>query len=305
MTTKFSEMLHAGFEQTFDVAQMLVDEDTQFQNIKIFDTPLNGRVMTLDNIVQITTKDEYTYSEMLSHVPICALLAAGKTVKRVLIVGGGDAAIAEEVLKHKGVERVDMAEIDPRVIELCREHFSDVNRAAFADERFNIHVGDAFEWLKRPESEGAYDVIIADRPDPVGPAEVLFADAFYERVAAALTPHGVAVFQTGVPFYQPKELAETGPQLAKAFSSSGVYLTVTTTYTGGHMALTWASNGFSLDKPEAAALAKAANALPTDYYSADMHVAAFALPPYMQRILKGDVRIPGEQVGESGKTLGG
>ena len=73
--------------------------------------------MTLDDIVQITTRDESAYAEMLTHLP---LLEHGK-VERVMIVGGGDLSIADEALKHKGVKEVVLVDIDGRVIELCRE----------------------------------------------------------------------------------------------------------------------------------------------------------------------------------------
>ncbi len=299
MTQKFTEVLHDGFAQSFEVTQMLVHEQTQFQDLKIFDTPLNGRVMALDNIVQISTKDESSYSEMLTHLPAFDLLAQGARLARVMIVGGGDGAVAEEALKHKGLEEVVMAEIDPRVVELCREHFADLNAPAFSDARFNVQIADAFEYLKAPKSKGAFDLIIADRPDPVGPAQVLFDDSFYDAVSAALTPTGVAVFQNGAPFYQPSELTDTMPQLRKAFKNCGVFYTVTPTYAGGPMALTWASNGSVLGQAKDEVLDglfKSA-AVTTDYYTPRLHNAAFRLPAWLERLARGeDCALSGREV---------
>jgi len=288
MALTFAEKLHIGFAQTLEVTDLLVHEQSEFQDIKIFDTVANGRVMALDDIVQISTRDEAAYSEMLTHLPAFDLMAQGAHVARIMIVGGGDAAVAEEALKHKSLESVDMAEIDPRVIELCKEHFPDVNAAAYADARLKVHVRDAFEFLKEPTSQGAFDIIVADRPDPVGPAEILFADVFYETVAAALSPTGVAVFQTGVPFYQPEELGATIKQLGKAFKHVGVYMTVTPSYTGGIMALTWASNGSELGKADNAAIEKlfAESGIATDYYTPALHNAAFKLPAWIERLAR-------------------
>ena len=71
MAKSFKERLHKGYEQTLEISgKPLADEKTKFQRVKIFDTPSNGRVMTLDNIVQITTRDESAYAEMLSHLPM-------------------------------------------------------------------------------------------------------------------------------------------------------------------------------------------------------------------------------------------
>lgn len=289
MTLKFSEVLHDGFAQTFEVTDLLVHEQTQFQDVKIFDTVLNGRVMALDDIVQITTRDESTYSEMLTHLPAFDLLAQGAPLDRVMIVGGGDGAVAEEALKHSALDEVVMAEIDPRVVELCKEHFAGVNAPAFGDTRFNVQITDAFEYLKLSSSMGAFDIVIADRPDPVGPAEVLFGDRFYDAVSAALTPTGVAVFQNGAPFYQPGELSDTIPQLKKAFKHCGVYYTVTPTYTGGPMAITWASNGSVLGQADDAKLAELFRSadMQTDYYSPRLHNAAFRLPAWLERIANG------------------
>ncbi len=297
MAKWFSESLHGGYQQVFEVTRVLVDERTPYQEIQILDTPGNGRVLVLDNIVQLTTRDEFTYSEMLAHVPLFELMAQGSPAERVLVVGGGDGAIAEEILKHKTIKQVVLAEIDARVVALCEEHFYEVHRGAFKDPRFALDLGDAFEMLQRPESKGRFDLIIADRPDPVGPAGTLFSDNFYEAVSSALTPNGIAVFQTGVPFYQPGELADAMPQLGRAFTHSGIYLTATPTYVGGQMALTYGCNAKALGEVKEAVLEKlsAAVNIPTDYYTPAIHNAAFALPPFMKRIMNGVRLLPGEK----------
>jgi len=94
------ERLHQGYAQSMEITKLLADEKSKFQHIRIFDTVANGRVMTLDDIVQITSRDESAYADMLTHLPI---LEHGK-VERVMIVGGGDLSIAEEALKHKTVK---------------------------------------------------------------------------------------------------------------------------------------------------------------------------------------------------------
>lgn len=283
MAVTFAEVLHKGFAQTFDIkGEILVDERSQYQHIQIFDTPMNGRLMALDGIVQITDRDEASYSEMLTHVPVMEI----GDVKRVFIIGGGDGAVAEEALKHADVE-VHMCEIDGRVVEVCKEHFAHVNNGAFDHPRFHLHIEDAFEFLKKPENKGRFDVIIADRPDPVGPAKVLFETTFYELVRDALTPRGVVVFQNGAPFYQPEELTDTAKQLAGVFPHSGCYLTVTPTYTGGFMALTWGSKETQLGSADAATVAERFEAagITTDYYNPAVHQASFALPQWIARLM--------------------
>jgi spermidine synthase len=267
------------------VTKVLADERSQYQHIRIFDTVANGRVMTLDDIVQITSRDESAYADMLTHLP---MLEHGK-VERVMIVGGGDLSIADEALKHKGVKEVVLVDIDGRVIQLCKKLFGAVNAKAFRDRRMTVEVADAFEYLGRKSSRNRFDLIIADRPDPVGPGKALFGETFYDRVKGALRKGGYATFQTGVPFYQPWEITEALQELAQFFPRSGLYLTVVPTYIGGFMALSWATKG---GKPlgTAKGIQKAARAykkarLKTDYYNPEIHAAAFALPQWIKKLV--------------------
>src|SRR6195952_2318372 len=233
------ERLHQGYAQSMQITKVLADEKSKFQHIRIFDTVANGRVMTLDDIVQITNRDESAYADMLTHLPI---LEHGK-VERVMIVGGGDLSIADEALKHKGVKEVVLVDIDGDVIRLCKKLFGGVNAKAFKDKRMTVEVADAFEYLGRKSSKNRFDLIIADRPDPVGPGKALFGETFYDRIKGALKKGGYATFQTGVPFYQPWEITEALQDLARFFPRSGLYLSVVPTYIGGFMALSWASQG--------------------------------------------------------------
>ena len=280
-----TERLHKGYAQIMDITKVLADERSPYQRIKIFDTVANGRVMALDDIIQITTRDESAYADMLTHLP---MLEHGR-VERVMIVGGGDLSIADEALKHKSVKEVVLVDIDGRVVELSRELFGAFNAKAFADKRLKIEIADAFEYLGREESKGRFDLIVADRPDPVGPGVALFGETFYERVRGALKPGGYATFQTGVPFYQPWEITDALKELDEFFPVSGLYLTVVPTYIGGYMALSWACAGKRpLGTPagikSAARRFKAAK-LKTDYYNPAVHAAAFALPEWIRRLV--------------------
>jgi spermidine synthase len=284
MAKIFTERLHKGYAQVMELAGApLAEEKSRYQRIRVFDTVANGRVLVLDDIVQLTTRDEFAYAEMLTHLP---LLEHGRA-SRVMIVGGGDLSIADEALKHRGVKEVVLVDIDGRVVELCREHFAAINAKAFADRRLKIEIADAFEYLGRAESRGRFDLIVADRPDPVGPGKALFGENFYDRVKNALAPGGFATFQTGVPFYQPQETTDALAELRASFQQCGVYLTVVPTYIGGFMALSWAGKGKRLGTPAGVKRARAAFArtkLKTDYYNPAIHAAAFALPEWIKRL---------------------
>ncbi len=275
---EFAETLHAGYTQTFSVTRVLADEHSAFQHIQLFENPVFGRVLALDGIVQLTERDEHTYSEMMAHPPV---YEHGR-VRRVLIVGGGDGAVAEEILKHGSVEAVDLVDIDPRVVELAREFLGSIHGNAFADPRLQVHAADAAQFLEARRE--AYDLIISDRPDPIGPARSLFTESFYRTTAAALRAAGVAVFQSGVPFFQHDELRDVCRHMRTAWAGVATYLTVTPTYTGGPMAITRGSRmPLSESRLDDAVERARRNPVPTRTYSPDLHRSAYALPVWMRR----------------------
>jgi len=282
---RFRERLHKGYAQTMELkGKPLADERSRYQHIEVFDSVANGRVLVLDDVVQMTTRDESAYAEMLTHLP---MFEHGR-VERVMIVGGGDLSIAEEALKHRAVKEVVLVDIDGRVVELCRKHMAAVNAKAFRDRRLVVEIADAFEYLARPTARGRFDLIVGDRPDPIGPGKALFGETFYERIKRALRPGGFATFQTGVPFYQPWEITEAMKELKAAFPRSGLYLTVVPTYVGGFMALSWAGKGARLGTPAGIRRASAAygrSRIKTDYYNPAVHAAAFALPKWIGRLV--------------------
>src|SRR6201996_3112001 len=108
-----------GFRMTFAVEKGLYEQKTEHQDLVLFEHKHFGKMLMLDGATQVTTRDEFIYHETMTHVPI---LAHGRA-REVLIVGGGDCGIAEEVLKHKSVERLTQVEIDASVVEFSKEHF--------------------------------------------------------------------------------------------------------------------------------------------------------------------------------------
>jgi spermidine synthase len=281
---KITELLYPNYGQTFDVVDILVDEQSSFQHIQVVSTTSHGIVMLLDGVVQITEKDEFFYSEMMVHP---AAMSLPERPKKILIIGGGDGAVAEEALKH-GAE-VIQAEIDPKVIEHCKTHFASVSGSIWNNPKFTLHVGDGFEFLKNSADE-TFDLIIADRPDPIGPAQVLFAEEFYSMCCSKLTKHGILVCQNGVPFYQLEELVETNKIQKAVFNHSGFMFVPVPTYIGGAMAISWASKTTDMKSVTLKELALRVFTQffigPTDYYTIHIHTAAFAIPSYIAKKLK-------------------
>jgi spermidine synthase len=267
-----------GFRMTFKVKKVLYEVQTEHQHLVLFEQPFFGKMLMLDGATQITKKDEFIYQEMMSHVP---LFAHGKA-RDVLIIGGGDCGIAEEVLKHKTVRHLTQVEIDPAVIEFSKEHFPEFTKPVFADQRFESVIDDGMKYVARTDRR--FDVIIVDSTDPQGPGKVLFSAKFYAGCKRCLNKGGVLVTQNGVPIFQPSELTSSVGKFRKLFADGACYVAAIPTYVGGHMAMGWATDNKKLRRTPVKSIAaryRSAGSFATRYWSPEMHVAAFALPRFI------------------------
>ena len=192
-----------GFRMSYQVDKVLYETQTEHQHLVLFEQPFFGKMLMLDGATQITERDEFIYQEMMSHVP----LFAHGNAREVLIIGGGDCGIAEEVLRHKSVKRLTQVEIDPAVIAFAKEHFPEFTKPVFADKRFESVIDDGMKFVARTERR--FDVIIVDSTDPQGPGKVLFSQKFYAACKRCMNKGGVLVTQNGVPFLQPRELTSS------------------------------------------------------------------------------------------------
>jgi spermidine synthase len=275
-----SEIVDQGFAQRLKITKVIHQEETAFQQLLIFETPAFGRVLALDDIVQTTEGDEFIYHEMIVHVP----MFAHGNAKRVLIIGGGDGGVLREVLRHP-VERVAMIEIDQGVVNACKRYMPGLSAGAFEDERTDLMVADGIEFMARTSE--SFDVIIIDSTDPVGPGEVLFTDAFYADCRRRLAEGGILITQSGVPYLQGSEVTDGYRRLKPHFADVSFYVIAVPTYSGGFMTLGWATNDMRLRGRSTAEIAEgyARMGIETRYYSPEVHVAAFALPPFISRLM--------------------
>jgi len=278
----FSETLYPDFQQRFEVSEILYRTETDIQDLVIFENPRFGRVLALDGIIQTTERDEFCYHEMLAHVPIFAHGA----VREVLIIGGGDGGALRDVLKHRGVRRATMVEIDRGVIDLCTEFMPSLSDGAFDDRRAEIVIADGTRYVK--ETERRFDVIIIDSTDPVGPAIPLFSDDFYTDCRNILTQDGIVVCQSGVAFVQEQEARETYARLNRLYDDAALYVTHVPTYGFGFMTLGWGARSPRAREtsPDVVRERFAAAKIETRYYTPGIHANCFHLPAYLEALTR-------------------
>lgn len=278
MTRSFGEQVIAGFEHVFS-GELVHSERSAFQKVDVYDHEHFGRVLTLDDLVQTTERDEFCYHEMLVHPALASL----PTIERVLVIGGGDGGTLRHVLMHAPREAV-MCEIDEAVVRVSREFIPALSDGAFDDPRSRLVIGDGAAFVA--EHTDAFDAIIVDSTDPIGAAVVLFSEEFYAACRRALRPHGVLVSQTGSPVYQGREFQNALDNMRRAFVTIEVYLGFVPTYPGVLWSFTSATAGTPLSSvtPDAIGVRLRERGIETRFYTPDVHRSAFALPVFVQEL---------------------
>ncbi|MGI9417350.1 MAG: polyamine aminopropyltransferase [Geminicoccaceae bacterium] len=283
MTEWIEETLHPDFRFKMKVDRVLFEGHSENQHVAVVENGTFGRTLYLDGVLQTSERDEFIYHEMLTHVPI---LSHGE-VRDLLIIGGGDGGMLEEALKHRSIERATMVEIDPSVVEMCREHLPSISKDAFDDPRTDLVFADGVDFVKTTDKR--YDVAIIDSTDPIGPGEALFTDGFYRAAKGVLKEGGILVTQNGVPFVQGDELANSMRALKGLFADATAYMATVPGYVGGPMAFGFATDAVERRRVPVETLERrfAAAALDVRYYTPAVHQGAFALPGYVLALVEG------------------
>jgi spermidine synthase len=282
---QYSEFWEARTGITFGIQKVLFNEQSDFQHVQVLETDAFGRLLTLDGLVMLTDRDEFVYHEMISHPALCLM----DRPKRVLVVGGGDGGTVREVIRHPGIEHVDLVEIDRMVIDASRQYFPDIS-GELDNPRVSVHVKDGIEFVRNAKA-GTYDLITVDSTDPVGFAEGLFGEDFYRDCARILTDQGILVAQTESPFDRSfrDTIKDAHGLLGRIFPQVHMYLAHIPTYPTGTWSFTMGSKklhplrDFNAQQV-AERLAPFQDRL--KYYNPDIHPAAFALPNFVRQLFE-------------------
>lgn len=152
----------------------------------------------LNNNLQFSSEDEYRYHEAL----VAPAMGAAKSVRRVLILGGGDGLAARQVLRDPRVESVTLVDLDPEMTRLFSTHplLVKLNAGALTSGKLQVVNDDAYHWLERQGDQ--YDVIVVDFPDPSNySVSKLYTTTFYRTLQKHLAPEGAASVQCTSPLF--------------------------------------------------------------------------------------------------------
>ncbi|PLX89144.1 MAG: spermidine synthase [Desulfuromonas sp.] len=263
---------HSGI--TLRIKKTLFSGKSPFQQLDIVETEDFGRMMLLDGLVMVTERDEFVYHDMITH----PALFTHPAPKNVLVIGGGDGGSIREIVKHPGVEQAVLCEIDGLVIEKSIALLPTMACAIDgSDPRVTLHVDDGIAYIR--EHQNAFDVILIDSTDPIGPAVGLFEEEFYRLVNGALKEDGIMVAQSESPFYHAEIQRAMYRNLRAVFPIVEMYQAFIPTYPSGLWSFAFASKRYhpvdDFDRQRAASRPFA-----TRYYNEDLHLGAFMLPTF-------------------------
>ena len=66
---------------------------SEIQRIDVLESKEFGKILVVDGDLMLTEKDEFIYHEMISHVP----MAVHPQVEKILVIGGGDGGVVENL----------------------------------------------------------------------------------------------------------------------------------------------------------------------------------------------------------------
>lgn len=276
------------FERLTDAAGVYFDgtlaerRQTPFQLLEVYETASLGRIFRLDGFNMTSERDEFFYHENLVHPAAVAHPAP----KRALVIGGGDGGSSEELLKHRTLEGVHMAELDPDVVEVSKRQFRAVHRGVFDDPRFKLTVGDGLAYLR--DTPVRYDLVSMDLTDPVGPSVELYSPATFALAKGAMAAGGALTLHIGSPWFHPERVRQTISNLRQVFRVVAPYFAYIPIY-GSVWGFATASD--TLD-PRALAPAEVERVIAArgvgdlQFYNGEVHRALFAIPNYVKPLVE-------------------
>jgi spermidine synthase len=153
---------------------------------RVVATELGSQQSVFESGVLVASSPDRLSAEEAVHLP----LLSHPSPSRVLLLGGGLGGTVEEIVKHPSVTAVDYVELDPALVRTAEDVFGRSLTAGLNDPRVTVHYSDARFFVK--QSETAYDVVIANVPDPsTAQLNRFYTRDFFREVERVLTPGGV------------------------------------------------------------------------------------------------------------------
>ena len=276
----FSDEHTSNVKLSIRIEKQLFSGQSELQRIDVLDSKEFGRILVADGDLMLTEKDEFIYHEMITHVP----MAVHPCVRKVLVIGGGDGGVVRELIKYDEIESIDVVEADPLLTEVCCRYLPE-SACSLNGGRGEIFHEDGLRFIRSKTDE--YDLIIIDSPNPFGPGEGLFTKEFYGNCFNALHEDGIMINQNESPFYQEEafQCQRMHRRILESFPICRIYQAHIPSYPSGHWLFGFASKKYHpLD--DLRDVDWNMKGIHTKYYVTRLHRGVFALPAYVEELVK-------------------
>jgi spermidine synthase len=133
-----------------------------------------------------TTPDLTVYQSALGHFPVLI----HDNPSEVLNIGLGAGWTVWALVKHPSVESVDSVEINPLIIEVCKNVFHTYNGDVMFNPKVNTIINDGRVYVSRTSKK--YDIIISEPSNlSSNGASALFTQEFYHSCSKILKENGL------------------------------------------------------------------------------------------------------------------
>lgn len=264
--TIFSTDFVRAFEQQLYSDVIIYRHQTTYQRIVMTRNNEDVRLF-LDGNLQLSSRDEYRYHEVLVH----PVMSAARSHETVLVLGGGDGAVARELLKYPDVQQIIIVDLDPDVTNLARTNLllRKINGDSLDDPRVTVINTDAYRYLE--ESSDVYPVVIIDLPDPNNESlSRLYSREFYRLLRQRLTPDGAFVTQAASPYF----VREAFWMIANTIQAADFHIQPLRTYVPS-----FGEWGFVIGTPLRMAKLQVDESLPLRYLTPDVLQTALIFDP--------------------------
>lgn len=183
-------------ERAFSAYRTVFYREGREAVVAVFERPtLSGsphRVLTIDGKVDASTGSDMATQVLSGELP----LYFQPDAKKALVIGLASGVTVGTLARHP-LERLDVVEIEPAVIEASRS-FDAFSNTPIQDPRVKVIVGDGRRYLR--STSHRYDVIVSEPSNPwLSMSARLFTREFFQLVRSRMARRGI--FVQWIPLY--------------------------------------------------------------------------------------------------------
>ena len=262
----------------------ILSEKSPWQEISIFDTQTFGLVMKIDDHFMTSERDEFFYHEALVH----PAAIVHPNPRSALIIGGGDGGTARQLLRHPDIKRITLVELDEAVLRTSRTYLGNIHQGSLDNPRVNLHIGDGLQYLS--EQNDHHDLILFDLTDPDTPAHPLYTPNAFTLAKQRLSTGGIFVAHIGSPTFGAERVRSLIAALRSTFAHVRLYGTYIPLY-GCYWCMAMCFDApdrdpLQIDEKTVEERLTQRGITGLSLYSPRMHTGLFALPAFVEAMLK-------------------